>query len=58
MKHLQKTYDLKISNKDRMPKVLENLASKLTAENISQAMCELNRNKVKSAIKRQKGMGL
>ncbi len=48
--HLQKTYDLKISNTERMPKVLENLASKLTAENISQAMYELNRNKGNSYL--------
>lgn len=48
--HLQKTYDLKISNKDRMPKVLEELSSKLTAENISQAMYDLNRNKGNSYL--------
>ena len=33
-----------------MPKILGDLASKLTAENISQAMYELNRNKADSNL--------
>ena len=48
--HLNKTYDLKVTDKDRMPTVLRELARTLTAENIGQAMYDLNKNKDKSYL--------
>lgn len=48
--HLNKTYNLKVTDKDRMPKVLRELARTLTAENIGQAMYDLNKNKDQSYL--------
>ena len=48
--HLNKTYDLKVTDKDRMPTVLRELARTLTAENIRQAMYELDKNRSNSYL--------
>ena len=48
--HLRKTYGVEVKSNERLPETLKTLARDLTAENISQAMYELDRNKDNSYL--------
>ena len=47
---LRKTYGVEVKSNERLPETLKTLARDLTAENISQAMYELDRNKDNSYL--------